>query len=595
MSTYYCKFSQFRNTRLSCFFPLVFATLATLIFFLSISNVCSAQEGSIYYVSPIGSNTNPGTSSQPWQTIAYATGQMIGGDTLILKDGTYSNSNQENQISPPSGSPGSYTTIKAENDFQAIIDCDGYTWANPVDIINKSYIQIEGLKFENSSSYEACIFIDKSNHIKVQRTSIHNGVGSSTDAKYGSPVRIRDSTYVLIEDTFVSGRMRYGIIVREEGNTGLDCEFNILRRCVVRWDMMNTDQPMAAIAIYGTDASDTIENILLQNCIAIDWNPGDYGGKNSIYGGFYCPHVTSEVTWQGCIALNIHGTMSMSNYDQMLCGFMTADDKALNGNRALYNCVAWDTEGSGIWMERGDSMTTTIDQCTVGDSDGNHRDINAAIYDKSLGTSNLTNSMMVDNSYANSSIDSSDYNHYWPAGQAQGTNALDTDPSLVYICRTTDAGTGIGGKKRGAVIEKRYGVTGSLWGDTDYNTLSDTDLWPFPNEAQIKVDFSQPNAWQAGMLPDAHDPKRGFCADGTGLYGGPITLTSYIWEYLGNPTPSNIYYNDTESPSVPTNLQATAISSTQINLSWTASTDNVGVSGYRIFRDGVQIITTTNT
>jgi uncharacterized delta-60 repeat protein len=44
--------------------------------------------------------------------------------------------------------------------------------------------------------------------------------------------------------------------------------------------------------------------------------------------------------------------------------------------------------------------------------------------------------------------------------------------------------------------------------------------------------------------------------------------------------------SDTQSPSVPTNLQATAVNSSRIDLSWTASTDNVGVTGYDIFRDG---------
>src|SRR6185436_6675456 len=37
-------------------------------------------------------------------------------------------------------------------------------------------------------------------------------------------------------------------------------------------------------------------------------------------------------------------------------------------------------------------------------------------------------------------------------------------------------------------------------------------------------------------------------------------------------------------PSAPTNLTATAASSSQVNLSWTGSTDNVAVTGYRVER-----------
>ena len=55
---------------------------------------------------------------------------------------------------------------------------------------------------------------------------------------------------------------------------------------------------------------------------------------------------------------------------------------------------------------------------------------------------------------------------------------------------------------------------------------------------------------------------------------------------------------DTVAPSVPTGLTATPISTTQINLSWNASTDNVGVTGYRVFRDGgstpIATVTTTS-
>src|SRR5262249_11015442 len=41
---------------------------------------------------------------------------------------------------------------------------------------------------------------------------------------------------------------------------------------------------------------------------------------------------------------------------------------------------------------------------------------------------------------------------------------------------------------------------------------------------------------------------------------------------------------DTQPPSAPTSLTPTVASGTQINLSWSASTDNVGVAGYRVER-----------
>ena len=52
---------------------------------------------------------------------------------------------------------------------------------------------------------------------------------------------------------------------------------------------------------------------------------------------------------------------------------------------------------------------------------------------------------------------------------------------------------------------------------------------------------------------------------------------------------------DTTPPTTPANVSGTAISSSQINLSWSASTDNVGVSSYRIFRNGNQVGTSTTT
>jgi len=60
----------------------------------------------------------------------------------------------------------------------------------------------------------------------------------------------------------------------------------------------------------------------------------------------------------------------------------------------------------------------------------------------------------------------------------------------------------------------------------------------------------------------------------------------------GNGTFTTAPLPDTTAPSVPQGLLANVLSATQINLTWSASTDNVGVAGYRVYRNGVQVGTT---
>ena len=52
---------------------------------------------------------------------------------------------------------------------------------------------------------------------------------------------------------------------------------------------------------------------------------------------------------------------------------------------------------------------------------------------------------------------------------------------------------------------------------------------------------------------------------------------------------------DSSPPSPPTNLTATAIGPNRVDLSWTASNDNVGVAGYTIYRNGSSIVTVSGT
>ncbi|HEV2296611.1 MAG TPA: right-handed parallel beta-helix repeat-containing protein [Tepidisphaeraceae bacterium] len=87
--------------------------------------------------------------------------------------------------------------------------------------------------------------------------------------------------------------------------------------------------------------------------------------------------------------------------------------------------------------------------------------------------------------------------------------------------------------------------------------------------------------------------RRGFAENGV-VPGGLLELRSAIGTATpGYETPGGV--KDTTAPTAPTVLRATGSSSTTNGLTWVASSDNVGVAGYNIFRDGVRISTTRGT
>jgi PQQ-dependent dehydrogenase (s-GDH family) len=62
-----------------------------------------------------------------------------------------------------------------------------------------------------------------------------------------------------------------------------------------------------------------------------------------------------------------------------------------------------------------------------------------------------------------------------------------------------------------------------------------------------------------------------------------------------NLSTNNTVAADTQAPTAPTNLAATSITTSSFTLGWTASTDNFGVAGYDIYRNGTKINSSTVT
>ncbi|WP_155370582.1 endo-1,4-beta-xylanase [Catellatospora vulcania] len=85
--------------------------------------------------------------------------------------------------------------------------------------------------------------------------------------------------------------------------------------------------------------------------------------------------------------------------------------------------------------------------------------------------------------------------------------------------------------------------------------------------------FTDKYSW----VPDTF-PSEGFALPYDNNYAVKPAYTAINTALGGSPN------NDTQAPTTPSNLASSGVTSSSVNLSWTASTDNVGVSGYDILR-----------
>jgi chitodextrinase len=134
-------------------------------------------------------------------------------------------------------------------------------------------------------------------------------------------------------------------------------------------------------------------------------------------------------------------------------------------------------------------------------------------------------------------------------------------------------------------------------GDKAVSSLDAMYVNPDAGDYHLRAGAAAIDAADPGNAPDAD-------ADGRSRSGAP---DAGAYEYGGGaatpaPTPTPTPEpepappsGDTRAPSVPQGMTWTADSQTQVTLRWNASSDNVGVTGYRVYRNGDRITTTTQT
>jgi hypothetical protein len=461
--------------------------------------VTATTQGNTYYVDAAAANDtgNGQTVATAKKYIESGIALMSGGDTLIIRNGVYSTA-ADQIVSLPNGSAGAYTTIKAENDGEAVITAtDGFSF-------NAHYIRIEGLKFSGAWQKST-----EGNHIKIMRCAFQGGPATGNTVNFAV-----GTSYVLLEDCWFYGPGgRYKILIYRGDHI-------VVRRCVIRDDAGWSDtkgDPEAGIVVYESF------NVSLQNVIVIDQNLSTYA--DSYVGAFYLTGhsgnpSSNNVEYLGCMSLNNKGENFHVDTDDGGVGLIFRDIVAYG---------TFSNKGGGVDTSNT-SMNMTVQRATLGNlllSVGNWGSRSITVSDSNLWAGSGSYKGSVSTTYTNS---------YSP-DDFTGPGITHINPltnGLLYLPRIENGSTlktsGQGGGQKGAQIVNKIGVSGTLHGEAGYNAETGQSVWPWPNESRIKADFAAVNSGARGF------------AVGNSLDGYPQTLTKYIWEYLGNPIPADIGY-----------------------------------------------------
>ena len=157
-------------------YPLLFFLVGICIF--SPSPAFSAE----YYLSPNGSDYSPGTSAEPWKTLAKANQSIYPGDIVTLMPGSYSG-----YLKPArSGTAEAPIIFRAATRRTARIE---QVWLDKVD-----YIHIEGLHIEPSSSGSEWFASYTTKHVTVTDCLMEN-------AKNDVGIKVYDSEHFTLRDS----------------------------------------------------------------------------------------------------------------------------------------------------------------------------------------------------------------------------------------------------------------------------------------------------------------------------------------------------------------------------------------------------------
>jgi|GEM_PF-784639 len=158
--------------------------------------------GNIFYVSPTGNDSNSGSITQPWKTLAKAADTLTPGQTVYLRAGTY----KESLRPKNSGTADKYIIYMAYPNEAVTLDGTGLSiprLQGLVNLRNKSFIRISGLRVINAGAgvtdgtWNMGISAQSSDHLVIDHNYVAHTFSSGIDIN-------QFSSFVLIDHNQVT-------------------------------------------------------------------------------------------------------------------------------------------------------------------------------------------------------------------------------------------------------------------------------------------------------------------------------------------------------------------------------------------------------
>ncbi|MGV6828553.1 MAG: fibronectin type III domain-containing protein [Flavobacteriales bacterium] len=495
------------------------------------------------YVSPSGNNNNSGSETSPWQTIQYAIDHVNAGQTIYVRNGIYTEKVTFLGSTDSGSSTGGHVILKNYPNETPIIDGTGI---NPISreglisIIDASFIKIIGFEIQNfntssNSSTPVGIYLEgNATNIELKNNTIHDiiSTGSNGGAHgigvFGTNATSAIHTLTIDNNEIYNCTLRWSEAMVLNGNVR---NFTVSNNSVhdvdnIAYDFIGFEGECSGCGTVDQNNLDQARDGFVFNNVAYNIDTKDnpvYNNERSA-AGFYVDGgkdiIFERNTSHHC---NLGFELASEHNGKATSGII------VRNNFVYKNHVLGITTG-GYSNNRGDADNCTIVNNTFyknNNSTRNQDDWGAEILLQSNNHNNIYKNNIVfadpnrprviegNNTNTGTVFD---YNLYFgsTAGTAPGTNSIINDPLLV----NPDSGD-LHILNGSPAINTGENLSPSIIGDFDFDLEARIDS----NIVDIGADENSSGS---------------------------------------NPT----------IPNAPSNLTATSISSSQINLSWIDNSDN---------------------